>query len=408
MLRALDLRPGMVIGDKYRVETMLGRGGFGVVVRAVHLALGQRVAIKVLMAGDSGESDWAVDVERFRREAQATAVLRSDHVVRVLDVDILDRESPYVVMEYLEGETLHEAVRRRGPFAIDDAVDAMIQVLAALGEAHAAGIVHRDLKPANVFLVKRAGAPPLVKVLDFGVSKVGGGIAALTRTGAVLGTVAYMAPEQLRDSKRVDARADLWSVGMILYEMLTARPPFGVISPTDAVGAILARAPTPLASLRAGVPPPLEQAVARCLAKTPEQRFGSAGEVAAALAPFATSRVRAALDLLQRLPPPKGAASAPPRTTGKALGGDAMTGLMAAIIGVMLGVVFGAVYVLRGHGRSVAEVPLPSSPAAPTPTPAAPPSASPEPSAAPLSANPCDPPFYFDETGIKQYKRECL
>ena len=219
------VRPGSMIADKYRVERELGRGGFGIVVSAIHLQLDQRVAIKILTAGEGGEAEWQEDAARFRREGQATAALRSEHVVRILDVDVLESGNPYMVMEYLEGETLHALLHTREPLPVAEAVDHVVQVLAALGEAHAAGIVHRDLKPANVFVTRGAGDTPVVKVLDFGVSKVGahsaidrvtGAPPPITKTGALIGTVAYMAPEQMLDAKRVDARADLWSVAIIL------------------------------------------------------------------------------------------------------------------------------------------------------------------------------------------------
>ena len=154
--RSLEaVKPGRMIAGKFRVEKELGRGGFGVVVQARNLTIDQVVAIKVLTPSE--ESAWTEDAARFKREAQATAALRSEHVVRILDVDFLEDGSPYMVMEYLEGETLHHTIHTRGPLAVEEAVDHVIQVLAALGEAHGAGIVHRDLKPANVLVTRGAG-----------------------------------------------------------------------------------------------------------------------------------------------------------------------------------------------------------------------------------------------------------
>ncbi|MDB4943832.1 MAG: Protein kinase, partial [Labilithrix sp.] len=150
--------PGSVIGGKYRIERELGRGGFGVVVSAVHLTLDQRVAIKVLTTVEgTGTAEWREDLARFRREARATAALRSEHVVRVLDVDVLPAGNPYLVMEYLEGHTLHHVLHTRPSIPVGEAVDHVVQVLDALAEAHAAGIVHRDMKPANVFLTEGPG-----------------------------------------------------------------------------------------------------------------------------------------------------------------------------------------------------------------------------------------------------------
>jgi eukaryotic-like serine/threonine-protein kinase len=305
-----NVKPGATIGDKYRVERELGRGGFGVVVRAIHLTLNQRVAIKVLTESEgSTDAEFAEDAARFRLEAKATAALKSPYVVRVLDVDVLDGTYPYIVMEYLEGRTLHEMVHTKGPLPVAVAVDIAIQVLAALAEAHANGIVHRDLKPANVFLTKGAGGET-VKVLDFGVSKmIGGASQKLTRTGAVVGTVAYMAPEQMLDARTVDARADLWSTGLVLYEALARAHPFGAAAagPT-VVTAILNDPLIPLRSIRPDVPPELEAAIETLLQKDASRRFPTALDAALALAPFASPRIRPVIDEVRRTPPPAGAA----------------------------------------------------------------------------------------------------
>ncbi|HEY8074223.1 MAG TPA: serine/threonine-protein kinase, partial [Labilithrix sp.] len=239
------VRPGYTIADKYRVEKELGRGGFGIVVRARHLALDEPVAIKILTDAGSGEADWREDSARFQREAQATAALKSEHVVRIHDVDVLDEGLPYIVMEYLDGETLHHVLHSRGPLVIEEAVDILLQVLAALAEAHAAGIVHRDLKPANVFLTKGKAGLQIAKVLDFGASKsdVHGSIGGLTKTGALIGTAAYMAPEQMLDAKRVDARADIWSAGMILYELVSKKMPFGDPNDPATAAAVITKPP---------------------------------------------------------------------------------------------------------------------------------------------------------------------
>lgn len=310
-----SLRPGSILADKYRVEKEIGRGGFGIVVRARHLRLGQIVAIKVLTEGMWGP-EWASDVERFRREAQATAALKTEHVVKLLDVDVLPDGRPYMVMEYLDGETLHVATYRRGPLAVDEAVDIALQILAALAEAHSVGIVHRDLKPPNIFLANAPGHSTVVKILDFGVSKVGaehGGDRPLTRTGAVLGTFAYMAPEQLKDAKRVDARADLWSVGHMIYEAFTKVTPFGPITSPLIATAILTNPPKPLGQLRPDLPPGLVAVIMKCLEKDPERRWETALEVAEALAPFGSPRSWASLDTIRRLPGPTGNAAALPR-----------------------------------------------------------------------------------------------
>jgi eukaryotic-like serine/threonine-protein kinase len=352
----------MMIADKYRVERELGRGGFGIVVSALHLQLDQKVAIKILTAGEGGDAGWKEDAARFHREGQATAALRSPHVVRILDVDVLESGNPYMVMEYLEGETLHTLLHTRA-LTVGEAVDHIVEVLAALAEAHAAGIVHRDLKPANVFVTKGAGGIPVVKVLDFGVSKFGahsaiGGVAPLTKTGALIGTIAYMAPEQMVDAKRVDGRADLWSVGIILHELLTKQTPFGPQNATTLVTTMLTKPPIALSTQRPDAPPQLDAILARCLEKLPEKRFATAGAVAAKLAPFTTPRARAALDSLGRTGRPTGAAApiekgmpkiilgaaavgAPRRNRTRTVLAIALVLATVALLGVLLGMVVG-------------------------------------------------------------------
>lgn len=311
-----NTKVGAMIGDKYRIEREIGRGGFGVVVRAMHLQLDQRVAIKVLTESEgSTEQEWNEDAARFRREAKATAALRSEHVVRVLDVDVLEHGYPYIVMEYLEGKTLHEQIYgTQSGMPVTDAVDVMIQVLAAVADAHAVGIVHRDLKPANVFLTRGPSAIPFVKVLDFGVSKMlNAHSQRLTRTGSVVGTVAYMPPEQMLDARTVDGRGDLWSIGLILYEALARSHPFGpATSGPKVISAILKDPLTPISKVRPDVPPGLEAVVSKLLEKQADRRYQTAAEVGVALAPFASAAVRPVLDEINRAPPPSGAALSVP------------------------------------------------------------------------------------------------
>jgi serine/threonine protein kinase len=311
---SVDVKPGMVIGGKYRVEREIGRGGFGLVVRAVHLQLHQPVAIKILTEGEGNDVDWNQDAARFSREAKATAALRGEHVVRILDVDALESGAPYIVMEYLEGQTLHHATHSRGPLSLREVVDIGVQMCAALAEAHGAGIVHRDLKPANVFLAKTPTAGTVAKVLDFGVSKMGGSgnSHALTRTGAVIGTVAYMAPEQMLDAKRVDGRADLWSVGQIMYEALTKQLPFGPQAAPTLVNSILTKPAIPITTLRPDLPPQLDAVLMRCFEKEAERRFQTASELGMALAELGSPASRPAVEYLFRAPPPSGAAAPGP------------------------------------------------------------------------------------------------
>lgn len=373
------VKAGTMIADKYRVEKELGRGGFGVVVRARHLAIDQIVAIKILTPGDGGEAEWREDAARFKREAQATAALRSEHVVRILDVDLLESGAPYIVMEYLEGETLHHALHTR-VLSVGEAVDHVLEVLAALAEAHAAGIVHRDLKPANVLITKGAGGTLVAKVVDFGVSKFGAlgaslsasnagahGAHPITKTGAVIGTIAYMAPEQMVDAKRVDARADLWSVGIMLYELLTRLTPFGSPNHPTIVSSMLTKPPASLMALRSDVPPQLEKVVMGCLEKLPEKRYPTAAAVGAALADFGTPRSRSAIASLRLAGNPSGAAApvasgqatvenvdrrdasnvTPSRRTSEILKVVKLMGLMAVV--ATIGLVVGLLVARRGE-----------------------------------------------------------
>jgi eukaryotic-like serine/threonine-protein kinase len=277
------VQAGMVLAGKYQVERVLGQGGMGCVVSAMHLQLGQRVAIKFLLPEALRIHE---AVERFLREARAAVRLRSEHVGRVIDVGQFDDGAPYMVMEFLEGMDLSGCLQRSGTIPIPHAVDYILQACEAIAEAHSIGIVHRDLKPANLFLTRRADGGPLIKVLDFGISKASQGDASfnLTRTTSVMGSPGYMSPEQLRSTKDCDARTDIWALGVILYELATGRTPFGGDSITE-LALRVAMDPTPAMQLP-GVPAGFEQVVARCLAKDPPDRFQNVAELAAALVPF--------------------------------------------------------------------------------------------------------------------------
>ncbi len=367
---APNIKPGAVFAEKYRIERELGRGGFGVVVKALHLTLDEAVAIKILTEGEAGPEAFAEDAERFRREAQATAALKSEHVVRILDVDMLSSGFPYIVMEYLEGDTLHFVLHTK-QLSVSDAVDVTIQVLSALGEAHAAGIVHRDLKPANVFLAKTRSGTPIAKVLDFGVSKTGMNPDAktLTKTGAVIGTAAYMAPEQMLDAKRVDGRVDLWSAAVILYELLSRKNPFGDPNDANAITSSLSRAATPLSHYRPNIPPSLDSFLLRCFDRDPSKRYQTAAEMAFALADLSTPRAARALDTLRSTKAPRGAASPggmsrPPSAPQPAVRPRAkkqkhlpiIVPILALAVGLGLGIA-GAILYFRPHPKPPALVP---------------------------------------------------
>lgn len=293
--------PGDMIGGKFVVEEVLGVGGMGVVVSARHAQLGQKVAIKFLRK-DAAKSPEATN--RFLREARAVVALQSAHVVRVMDVGVLEDGLPYMVMEHLVGTDLHRLLEERKTLTMGDAVDFLLQGMEAIAEAHAAGIVHRDLKPANLFLARHPDGSPLVKVLDFGISKSSGSVSKeqnLTATSAIMGSPLYMSPEQLRSSKNVDARTDVWALGVILYELLVGRLPFEAETVTGLCAKIAADAPTKLREIDPGVPPELEAVVMRCLEKNVDRRFASVAELAAALRPFASAEGQRTIERIGRI-----------------------------------------------------------------------------------------------------------
>jgi eukaryotic-like serine/threonine-protein kinase len=272
---------GDVLAGKYRVDKILGVGGMGMVVAATHLELDQRVALKFMLPGAAESPETSA---RFLREARAAGRLNSDHVCRMVDLGRFDNGAPYIVMEYLEGYDLHSLMKRRGVLKLSDAVDYVLQACEGMAEAHTKGIVHRDLKPGNLFISKRADGTSLVKVLDFGISKAAG--MASTKTGDVMGSPAYMSPEQMKSSKDVDARADIWSLGVMLYQLVTGLPPFHADSLPAMCLRVLNEEPDALQSLRADLPDGFCDAVNKALAKERDDRFSDVGELAAAIAPF--------------------------------------------------------------------------------------------------------------------------
>ncbi len=255
---------------------------------ADHLRLRQSVAIKFLRPEVLAMPD---AVERFEREARASARIRGPHVVQVLDVDTWDeRGRPYMVMELLRGRDLEAELRAVGPLPIEAAVDLVLQACVAVAQAHAAGIVHRDLKPSNLFVSEEAGKRVL-KVLDFGISKIAPDAEATTESAAsvyfTVGTPLYMSPEQMRSSRDVDGRSDIWSLGVILYELMAGAPPF-LGTTTAAIAAIVADAMPSLRRVRPDVPEALERVLITALAKAPADRLPSAEALGAALMPFAS------------------------------------------------------------------------------------------------------------------------
>ena len=293
-----EVQPGDLLAGKYRIERVLGRGGMGVVVAAVHEALDERVALKFLLPEALANQE---AVERFLREARAAVKIRSEHVARVTDIGALESGAPYMVMEYLDGVDLARYLESRGPLPVPEAVEYMLQACEALAEAHALGIVHRDLKPANLFRIERVDGTPSIKLLDFGISKVIAHQVALTQTSSMLGSPLYMAPEQMTSSKHVDARADVWALGIILYELLTGEPPFQGETLPEVCAQILTTEPRPIRALQEEIPAELESVVARCLHKEREQRYGSVAELAVALGPFAPQRALVSVERVSRV-----------------------------------------------------------------------------------------------------------
>ena len=276
---------GDLIAGKYRLEKVAGEGGMGVVYAAQHLILRQRVAVKVLLP-DAATSELVV--ERFAREAQAAARIQSEHVARVMDAGSTATGAPFLVMEYLEGCDLEELLSVEGPLPLTDVVDYLMQSLEALAHAHAVGLVHRDIKPANLFLACRPDGGNVIKMLDFGISK-----AMVSRpeekvlTGqAVLGSPVYMSPEQLRNAKDIDARADIWSLGVVAYELLAGKPPFDGDGVGEIFAAILEKDPQPVHMVNWRLPPEISEVIAKCLQRKPEDRWSDAAALARALKPF--------------------------------------------------------------------------------------------------------------------------
>ncbi|HEY0192548.1 MAG TPA: serine/threonine-protein kinase, partial [Kofleriaceae bacterium] len=263
------------------MDSILGHGGMGVVAMCTHIALNERVAIKMLRKDVLDDAD---AVERFMREAQAACKLKSEFVARVSDVGRSDTNVPYMVMEYLEGHDLGDLLDERGSFALPWAVELTLQACEALAEAHSIGIVHRDVKPTNLFVTWRPDGSALIKVLDFGISKAQTHAAMqLTQTQSLLGTPAYMSPEQMRSARMVDARTDIWSLGTVLYELLEGHRPFEAESFSEMCVKVAVDPPQPMVK----TPPSLQAVVMRCLEKSPDERYPSMADLARDLVQFA-------------------------------------------------------------------------------------------------------------------------
>jgi len=356
-----SVRVGDILSGKYRVERVLGAGGMGVVVQAHHLQLDERVAIKFLLPEGLKNPE---ALARFEREARAAVKIKNEHVARTIDVGKLDNGAPYIVMEFLEGTDLASLLRSRGSLGIDETVEFLLQASEAIAEAHALGIIHRDLKLENLFVVRRADGLMSVKVLDFGISKVtglagSGRDVGMTRTSTIMGSPLYMSPEQLHSTRDVDTRTDIWAIGVIIYELISGRPPFVGDSMPELVAKILTRPPEPLLNLRPDAPLGLERVILRCLEKDKAQRYVNIAEMAMALVPFGPKRSRASAERISRtvqaaglsasalaLPPSSDIVSEPPKagtmaswgqTSPRAAGGRRGLWGLAIVVLVVIG-----------------------------------------------------------------------
>jgi serine/threonine protein kinase/DNA-binding beta-propeller fold protein YncE len=284
------------MGDRlgnYEILDELGRGGMGVVYRASDLKLGRQVAIKeLLVTTQLSEVERQDTVERFRREAMAAARLAHPNIITVYDYG-QEGDRPYMVMELLEGKNLGDYLDKKTMFSLQQVADIGAQICSALDYAHLSGIVHRDIKPDNIML----NANGIVKLTDFGVARVKSDLPSMTQTGTTLGTIAYISPEQLTDSRLVDGRSDLFSLGALLYEMLTFKTPFDAGNLGGTIINIMSMAPEPISSINPNCPPKLEAVIMRALKKNPDERFSRAAEMGHALT--------AALRDAERPPAPK-------------------------------------------------------------------------------------------------------
>jgi serine/threonine-protein kinase len=356
------LAPGSIVDGRYRVEHVLGEGGMGVVVAARHIGLGELVAIKALLPELAAQDNDALN--RFSREAWAASRIRSEYVVRVSDVGTLASGMPFMVMEHLHGMDLSKLLQTRGPLPVHEAVEFVLQACEATAEAHALGVVHRDLKPSNLFCVRRSDGLSAIKVLDFGISKLTRGVGSghdhsITTTNVLFGSPLYMSPEQMSSAKAVDVRTDIWSLGVILYELVSGEPPFQAVSLPELAVKIATTAPKPL-RLKAGTPKGLERVLLRCLARDRERRYANVADFAQALIPYGPARARSHAERALRV---LSAAEQPAGVAGTAMAGAAAAamqlnesgrtrtshiGLWLVLVGLVLGLVaLGVTFALR-------------------------------------------------------------
>lgn len=285
----MQLNTGDLVDGKYRIVRLLGEGGMGAVYEGENVRIHRRVAIKVLHAGVAANGD---AVARFEREAQAAGRIGSEHIVEVLDLGQLADGERYMVMEFMDGESLSSRIHKSGRLTAAQVYPIAIQMLEGLGAAHSAGIIHRDLKPDNVYLVRsKKGHTDFVKLLDFGISKfnVMGGEFSMTRTGAVMGTPYYMAPEQAKGAKDIDTRVDIYAAGVILYEAVSGQVPFNADTFNELIFKIVLESPPPVEQVAPGLDPGFAAIVSKAMARDLTERFASCEDFLAALNAWAQS-----------------------------------------------------------------------------------------------------------------------
>jgi len=291
-----DLQAGAVVANRYLVERVIGEGNVSLVVAAKNLDLGELVALKILkpeMLTQPGA------LARFGREAKASVQIRTEYAGAVYDVGQLPDGTPFLVMEFLDGVDLGQFVATSGALTVSELVETVLQICEALAIAHSKGIIHRDLKPENLFRIAKADGMFVVKVIDFGISKstlagnvFGANLAATENLGGVSGTPYYMAPEQMSASTNIDARADIWALGICMYELLTGMVPFPGNSFAELCTHVLASPAPDVRAVRDDVPWELAHAITKCLEKDPNARYANVAELAAALYPFSPKRAR--------------------------------------------------------------------------------------------------------------------
>lgn len=307
------VQPGALVAGKYRVESVLAVGGMGVVAAARNEALDQPVVLKLLRQDIAASAEATA---RFLQEARLSAKLQGEHIVRVFDVGTTEAGIPYMVMERLHGNDLQYLLDAAGPLPIRDAVDHVLQALEAIAEAHAAGVVHRDLKPANLFLADRPDGSRRIKVLDFGISKPHGVDARsegppLTAVEQVVGSPGFMSPEQMMRPRDVDARTDVWSIGVVLHTLVTGEPPFRGETVAGVMASILYGTPPRLREKRPDAPAALQRVVDGCLERDQAARIGDVAQLAKLLAPLGSSWAKLSVERIEKA---LGAASPAGRT----------------------------------------------------------------------------------------------